>query len=250
MLDIQNLSVAFTMKNEFVRAVTSVSLFLGKGERLAVIGESGCGKTVLALAILNLLPRTARVEGIVHFMGKNLTSESDAKQVRGREIGKCWSNAENYFNPLYTVGAQIMEAFSIHHPGEKKEAREKTLSLMKKLNFSHPERVFHSYPHQLSGGMNQRAMIAMSLINEPLLVIIDEPTRGLDDRNREMVVDTIHSLKNIAIFLITHDLSLAESVAHSVMVMREGKVLETAPGGVFFSNPRHPYSIELMRSLL
>lgn len=238
------------MKSETVRAVESVSLTLGRAEHLAVIGESGCGKTVLALAILNLLPRTATVEGVIQFMGKDLTRESEAKSARGIEIGMCWSNAENYFNPLYTVGAQIAEAYVIHHPGKREEARGKALSLMEKLNFPHPDKVYRAYPHQLSGGMNQRAMIAMSLINGPSLVIIDEPTRGLDDRNREMVTETIQSLGDIAIFLITHDIGLAESVAHSVMVMRGGRILETGRSDEFFVHPRHPYSAELLNSVL
>ena len=250
MLKLHDLSVSFIMKSEIVRAVESVSLTLDRGERLAVIGESGCGKTVLALAILNLLPRTASLEGTIQFMGKDLTRESEANSLRGGEIGMCWSNAENYFNPLYTVGAQIAETYSLHHPGKKKEARDTAFSLMRKLNFSNPDTVFRSYPHQLSGGMNQRAMIAMSLVNNPSMVIIDEPTRGLDDHNREMVVETIHSMDDIAIFLITHDMALAESVAHTIMVMRRGIILEKATRAEFFSNPRHPYSAELVGAVL
>lgn len=250
MLEIQELSVSFVMKNEIVRAVESVSLNLGRGERMAVIGESGCGKTVLALAILNLLPRTASVEGSIQFLGKDLTCASVTNSLRGREIGMCWSNAENYFNPMYTVGAQIAEAYSLHHPAKRKEAKDKALSLMEKLNFTHPDTVFRSYPHQLSGGMNQRAMIAMSLVNDPSLVIIDEPTRGLDDHNRKMVADAIHTLNGVAIFLITHDIPLAESIANSVMVMRRGRVLETGTGDEFFTHPRHPYSVELLDSVL
>ncbi|MCE5250527.1 ABC transporter ATP-binding protein [bacterium] len=250
MLEVTDLSVSFVMKNETVRAVSSVSFALGYGDKTAVIGESGCGKTVLALAMLNLLPQTARVDGSIRFNGKELTLESEARTVRGRDIGMSWSNAENYFNPIYTVGEQISEAYRIHHPSRKKEAREKTLSLMEKLNFPQPDKVFRSYPHQLSGGMNQRAMIAMSLINDPSLVIIDEPTRGLDDRNREMVMDTIHSLGNISIFLITHDLYLAERISNFIMVMRQGIILETAAKEAFFSCPHHPYSIDLLHSVL
>lgn len=249
MLEVNDLSVSFVMKDEIIQALGSVSFSLRHGEKLAVIGESGCGKTVLALAILNLLPHTARVGGSILFNGKELTLESNARTVRGNEIGMSWSNAENSFNPLYTIGEQIAEAYSIHHPGKKKEAREKAFSLMEKLNFPRPEKVFGSYPHQLSGGMNQRAMIAMSLVNDPSLVIIDEPTRGLDDRNREMVIDTTGSLNDISLILITHDLFLAENISDFIMVMRQGVVLETAERRKFFSNPGHPYSGALLRSV-
>ncbi|MFA6470420.1 MAG: ABC transporter ATP-binding protein [Candidatus Latescibacterota bacterium] len=240
MLKVNNLSVSFVMKNDSVQAVNAVSFTLGYGEKLALIGESGCGKTVLALAMLNLLPQTARISGSIRFKGKDLTRESDARTVRGADIGMCWSNAENYFNPIYTVGEQIAEAYSIHHPAGKKEAREKAFSLMEKLNFPHPDKVYRSFPHQLSGGMNQRAMIAMSLVNDPSLVIIDEPTRGLDDRNREMAIETIHSLENISLFLITHDLYLAECISNFIMVMRQGVILEKAAKKVFFLCPQHP----------
>ncbi len=246
MLDVDNLSVVFELAHETIPAISNMTFSLPAGGRLALMGESGCGKTVLALSILGLLPRTARVGGTILFRGIDLTIAANARVVRGKDIAVSWSNAETYFDPVATIGDQIAEAYLIHHPGKGNNARDKVIALMDKLNFSDPGRVYRSFPHQLSGGMNQRAMIAMSLVNDPALVIVDEPTRGLDDRNRDMVVDTLLVPESVGMLLITHDVGLARTVADSVMVMRGGIILEKAARDAFFALPAHPYSRQLV----
>ncbi len=246
MLEVNNLSVAFELGRDSVAAITGMTFSMAEGERLALMGESGCGKTVLALTILGLLPRTARVGGTVRFRGLDLTTAANARTLRGGKIAVSWSNAGAFFDPVATIGSQIAEAYLIHHPGDGKNARDKVLALMERLNFPDPDRIYRSHPHQLSGGMSQRAMIAMSLVNDPALVIVDEPTRGLDDRNRDMAVETLLSVKSVAVLLITHDVELARALADSVMVMRGGSVLENAPRDMFFNGPAHPYSRDLL----
>jgi ABC-type glutathione transport system ATPase component len=232
-LTVENLTIRFGAP-----VVNGVSLTVARGQRVALMGESGCGKTVLALSLLGLLPQTARVEGAACFNGRNLLDAAVARSLRGREIAMCWSNAERYFNPVKRIGAQIDEAYSLHHPGKALQARERTLELLRKMGFEDPRRAYNSYPSKLSGGMNQRAMIAMSLINSPSLLLVDEPTRGLDDANRDRVLRRLADLAGVSMLIITHDMGLVEQLAQQVHFMRAGE----------FLHPDHPYARELVRA--
>lgn len=232
-LTIEQLTIRFAAP-----VVNRVSLSVAHGQRVALVGESGCGKTVLALSLLGLLPQTARVEGTACFSGQNLLDPAVVRSLRGREIAMCWSNAEQYFNPVQRIGPQIDEAYSLHHPGKARLARDRTLELLRKMGFEDPWRVYKAYPSQLSGGMNQRAMIAMSLINSPSLLLVDEPTRGLDDANRNRVLRCLADLEDVSMLIITHDMDLVEQLAHQAHFMRAGELL----------HPDHPYARELVRA--
>jgi ABC-type dipeptide/oligopeptide/nickel transport system ATPase component len=234
-LDLLDLSVQFDTSGGAVPAVDRASLTIKPGDRVALVGESGCGKTVLALAILGLLPRNARIDGAAAFGGRNLLDAHTARSLRGREIAMCWSNAERFFNPVARIGRQIGEAYVQHHPGEQRQAREMTMSLLGDMGFMEPRRVYDSYPFQLSGGMNQRAMIAMSLINKPRLLLIDEPTRGLDDESRDSVLGCLLGIAGVSMLIITHDVGLVAQLAHRVYVMRAGKILDRGPCSDLFS---------------
>ncbi|HTX53341.1 MAG TPA: ATP-binding cassette domain-containing protein, partial [Candidatus Baltobacteraceae bacterium] len=166
---------------------------------------------------------------------------------RGREIAMCWSNAERYFNPVVPIGVQIEEAYALHHRRPDSAARERTLALLREVGFEDPKRICGSYPFQLSGGMNQRAMIAMSLMNAPRLLLVDEPTRGLDDENRERVVRCLLAVSGASMLVITHDMDLVERIAQRVYFMRAGEILDDGPVPGVLRAPGHPYSEQLVR---
>ena len=244
-LEIERLSVGFVSGKTEVEAVREVSLALEPGERSALIGESGCGKTVLAMAVLGLLPQNARIRGSVKFEGREILLTPEILSVRGRSLAICWSNAERYFDPVMTIGAQIAEAYAAHHHGENRTAKIKALEWLERLGFENPEAVARKYPFQLSGGMNQRAMIAMSLINEPRLLIVDEPTRGLDDANRALVIAELRSIEETSLLVITHDLDFASKTADRFLVMKSGEIVDR---GIFqegFAGSSHPYTRRL-----
>jgi ABC-type dipeptide/oligopeptide/nickel transport system ATPase component len=246
-LDIRNLSVTFQTRAGTVPAVRGVSLSIESGGRVALVGESGCGKTVLALALLGLLPRNARVNGTASLGSSNLLDPAVAASLRGREIAICWSNAERYFNPVLPIGTQIDEA-SAWHGGRASAARQRTLALLRAVGLDDPERICRAYPFQLSGGMNQRAMIAMSLMNEPRLLLVDEPTRGLDDENRERVIGALLGVERSSMLIITHDVELVERIAQHVHFMRAGEILDHGPVPDALRSPGHPYSEELVKA--
>ncbi len=225
-LEVAGLSVRFDTAGGEVPAVVDTSLLVEPEDRMALVGESGCGKSVLALAVLGLLPRNARVSGEAWFNGRSLLATGVASALRGREIAMCWSNAERFFNPVMRVGRQIAEAYLQHHPGEEREARGRALDLLRRMGFAEPQRVYGAYPSQLSGGMNQRAMIAMSLINQPQLLLVDEPTRGLDDESRDRVVQCLLDIYGVSMLVITHDMELVQQIAHGVYFMRAGRILD------------------------
>jgi ABC-type dipeptide/oligopeptide/nickel transport system ATPase component len=247
-LEVSDLTVGFQTRGGLVAAVRGVSLQIRSGERVALVGESGCGKTVLALALLGLLPRNARVGGTASLGGYNLLDPAVAASLRGREIAMCWSNAERYFNPLVPIGPQIDEAWALHHKRRGGAARERTLGLLGKVGFEEPARIYRCYPSQLSGGMNQRAMIAMSLANSPRLLLVDEPTRGLDDENRERVIGCLLGVAGASMLVITHDVDLVERIAQRVYFMRAGEIVEwgALPGALRAA--RHPYAVRMVRA--
>jgi ABC-type dipeptide/oligopeptide/nickel transport system ATPase component len=240
-LKLQELSVWFDNPGDPIRAVDRVSLSIGPGDRTALVGESGCGKTVLALALLGLLPRNARTSGTAAFGDRDLLEPSTARSLRGREIGMCWSNAERFFNPVIRVGRQIREAYLRHHPDEGRQAKDKAMGLLREMGFAEPGRVYDAYPFQLSGGMNQRAMIAMSVINRPRLLLVDEPTRGLDDESRDRVLSCLLGLSGVSILAITHDISVVRQLADRVCFMREGRILDGGPCPAALDASLHPY---------
>jgi ABC-type glutathione transport system ATPase component len=215
---------------------------------VALVGESGCGKTVLALTLLGLLPRNAKIEGSASWGGANLLDPQVAALLRGREIAMCWSNAERYFNPVVPIGAQIDEAHRLHHRCSARAAQERTLTLLRDFGFDDPHRIRDCFPFQLSGGMNQRAMIAMSLMNSPQLLLVDEPTRGLDDGNRERVLQCLLGVTGASMLVITHDMGLVERLAQRVYFMRAGEILDHGPIPEVLREPGHPYAEELVRA--
>jgi ABC-type dipeptide/oligopeptide/nickel transport system ATPase component len=244
-LDVHNLTVTFETPAGKVRAIDELSLSIKRGERVALVGESGCGKTVLALSLVGLLPRNSRVSGTAEFDGMDLINIDFARKVRGQRIAICWSNAERFFNPVLPVGKQIGEAYLQHHPLEKAHAEKRTNSLLAEMGFADPLIIRNSYPFQLSGGMNQRAMLAMSVMNSPELLLVDEPTRGLDDDSRDSVVQCLHRIHEGSMLIITHDMRLVMEFAHRVYFMKEGKILTEGPCPQALKQPGHPYA-ELM----
>jgi ABC-type dipeptide/oligopeptide/nickel transport system ATPase component len=244
-LHVRDLAVTFKTPAGDVRAIDGLSLIIQTGERVALVGESGCGKTVLALSLVGLLPRNAHVAGTAVFDGEDLIHTNAARRIRGQKISICWSNAERFFNPVLPVGKQICEAYVQHHPQDRSHAEQKADALLKEMGFADSKLIRNSYPFQLSGGMNQRAMLAMSAINDPELLLVDEPTRGLDDESRESVVQCLRRIHQGSMLIITHDMRLVTELAHRVYFMKEGKILAHGPCPQALSNPGHPYA-ELM----
>jgi ABC-type dipeptide/oligopeptide/nickel transport system ATPase component len=242
MLIIDNLSVGFKSGPKTVQVLENITMNINDSDRVSLVGESGCGKTILALAIMNLLPRNSVITGNIHLGDYNLLKNNNRHVVRGKSISICWSSPEKYFNPSKIIGEQIGESFLIHHPGERRLSKEKTFQLLSYLNFDEPEKIYRSYPFELSGGMNQRAMIAMSIINEPELLILDEPSRGLDDVNRDILIELINKINCRAILIITHDMYFAGKLSNKIAIMKNGKIVEENNSDIFFNNPNNEYS--------
>lgn len=256
LLALENLSINFGRK----RVVHGISLELHAGERLALVGESGSGKTVTALSILRLVQQ-ARVSGKILFQGNDLLqkSEEQIRQVRGGDIAMVFQEPMSALNPLYTIGSQIIETLQLHEGLSAAAARQRTIELLERTGIREPERRIDSYPHQLSGGQLQRAVIAMALACRPKLLIADEPTTALDTTIRARIVQLLLDLQEeeakrsdgqgMAILLITHDLNLVRRFAQRVAVMEQGHVVETGSTEAVFTQPQHPYTIRLINSL-
>jgi microcin C transport system ATP-binding protein len=256
LLSLQNVSIDFGRK----RVVDNLSLDVYPGERLALVGESGSGKTVTALSVLRLLPHT-RIQGNILFRGENLVdkSEDELREVRGADIAMVFQEPMSALNPLYTIGSQIIESLRLHEGLGHEEARAKTIKLLERTGIREPERRVDSFPHQLSGGQLQRAVIAMALACNPRLLIADEPTTALDMTVRARIVKLLIQLQEegltrsngepMAILLITHDLNLVKRFAQRVAVMEKGKLVETGTTEALFADPQHPYTIKLLNSI-
>jgi ABC-type dipeptide/oligopeptide/nickel transport system ATPase component len=244
MLNIENLNLCFQNGTKKINILEDINLRINDGEKLALIGESGCGKSILALAIMNLLPQNAILTGKIYFNNINLNKNNSMTGIRGKLISICWSNPEKYLNPSKTIGDQITEAYIIHNDNSigKNKAKARTLEILEYLNFPEPIKIYKSYSFQLSGGMNQRAMIAMSIINNPALLILDEPTRGLDDKNIELFKLTLEKIKCESILLITHDLALAKEYSTNTAIMKNGVIIEQNDSPAFFRDPGNEYS--------
>jgi len=257
LLEIKNLSIRFCRQHRTVQAVEKVDLDLFENEILALVGESGSGKTMTALSITKILPQSATItEGKVIFQGRDLlkTAERDLEAIRGKEISYIFQEAQASLNPVLSIGRQIQESVILHHQAkDKKQALSMSEDLLKLVRLPHPERILRSYPHQLSGGMNQRVMIALGLSSGPKLLIADEPTSSLDVTVEAQIIRMLLELKEqlrFSILFITHNLALAERFASRIAIMFKGKIVEAGLTKDIFSAPQHPHTKELIRSII
>ncbi|WP_114195192.1 ABC transporter ATP-binding protein [Edaphovirga cremea] len=252
-LQIRDLVVQF--KGSPATVLDSISLSIPAGQTLAVVGESGCGKSVTSLALMGLLPQSAQIlSGSAHFNGHDLLALSDRQyaDLRGSELAMIFQEPMTSLNPAFTLGDQLAEALIRHQGATKKQAWVRALDMLKLVQIPAPELRLKSYPHQLSGGMRQRVMIAMALINNPQLVIADEPTTALDVTIQAQILALLSRLQQetaSAMLLITHDLGVVAEVAHQVAVMYAGQVVEQGDVEEVFNDPQHPYTIGLMGSM-
>ncbi len=255
LLDIQGLTTRFFTRTHVINAVENLSLKLQKGRVLGLVGESGCGKTVTALSILNLVPYPGRiVSGKILFEGKDLIalSAAELRAIRGARISMIFQEPMTALNPVFTVGSQIAEVLTTHRHTTKKEAHDKAVELLRSVGIPSPEKRADEYPHQLSGGMRQRVMIAMAIACRPSLILADEPTTALDVTIQAHILEllgTIQAEMGMAMILVTHDLGLIAERAHDVAVMYAGRIVEQADTRELFANPQHPYTRGLMASI-
>ncbi len=235
-------------------AVDGVDLEVPRGRTLGIVGESGCGKSVLSLSVMGLVPRPGRVaEGRVVLEGRDLLAlpPGEMRRVRGGQVAMIFQEPMTSLNPVHSVGAQIMEAMRAHEPGAR-DLRGRAIEALRRVRIPSPERRFEEYPHQLSGGMRQRVMIAMALACNPRVLIADEPTTALDVTVQAQILDLLRALQaetGMAIILITHDLGVVAEMADEVAVMYAGRVVERAPVAALFDDPQHPYTIGLLGSV-
>ncbi|MBB5575538.1 ABC transporter ATP-binding protein [Rhizobium paranaense] len=255
LLDVQGLTVSFVTDYGLVRAVDDVSFSVREGEILSIVGESGSGKSVTLLSLLGLHdPKTTKVEGAVAFRGERILelSASAMRRIRGKEIGLISQDPMTALTPVYTIGWQIAEQIRAHEPISAGAARLRAIELLGEVGFSNPAEAVERYPHQLSGGMRQRAVIAMALSCQPALLVADEPTTALDVTVQAQVLDLLLRLRKelgLAIVLITHDMGVVSEVADKVAVMYAGRIVERGTTREIFSNPIHPYTWGLMASI-
>jgi peptide/nickel transport system ATP-binding protein len=255
-LDVAELRTWFFTRDEVVRAVDGVSFHVIPGETLAIVGESGCGKSVTALSILRLIPSPPGriVSGAIHFAGRDLLglSEAEMRQVRGNEISMIFQEPMTSLNPVLTIGRQIAETLTLHQGLGHRAALAKAADMLRLVHIPEADRRIGEYPHQLSGGMRQRVMIAMALACNPKLLIADEPTTALDVTIQAQILDLMRELKqkiDAAIVLITHDLGVVAEMAQRVVVMYAGRKAEEAPVATLFRRPLHPYTKGLLNSV-
>lgn len=256
LLDIQNLSTFFHTEENIVRSVRNIDLALYPGETVALVGESGCGKSVTALSAMRLVPMPpGKFEnGRIIFKGKDLlqASEQEMQKIRGNDIAMIFQEPMTSLNPIFTIGDQIIEAICLHQDKSPQEARILALEVLKKVAMPSPEQRIDQYPHELSGGMKQRVMIAMSIVCGPLLLIADEPTTALDVTIQAQILDLLDELRKetqMSILLITHNLGIVAQYADRVAVMYSGKIVEQASVQKIFASPSHPYTKGLINSL-
>ena len=255
LLEVKNLCTEFPVKRGVVRAVDDVTFSVDEGEILAIVGESGSGKSVTSLSIMGLLAEPGHVAGgSMEFDGKDLTmlSEKEYREMRGNDMAMIFQEPMTSLNPVYRIGDQIVEAIRTHEKISKKEALTCAIDLLRKVGIPSPEARVRDYPHQMSGGMRQRVMIAMALACNPKLLIADEPTTALDVTIQAQILDLLRRLRDdtgMAVLLITHDLGVVSETADRVVVMYCGQVVEEAEVRSLFDNPMHPYTLGLLKSI-
>jgi oligopeptide/dipeptide ABC transporter ATP-binding protein len=255
LLSVDDLHVRFGTERGLVYAVNGISFDIAAGETLGIVGESGCGKSVTSLALLGILARNGRVtKGTAMFGGRDLLSQTDEqlRSVRGREIAMIFQDPMTSLNPVLTVGRQIREALQTHFAMDKTQANRRAAELLDQVGIPSPDMRLRDYPHQFSGGMRQRAMIAMALAGEPKLVIADEPTTALDVTIQAQILELLKSLvadRDTALIMITHDLGVVAGMCERVNVMYAGMFVETGSADRIFARPRHPYTLGLLQSV-
>ena len=255
LLQIRDLRTAFHTRRGTALAVDGVSLDVRRGETLCLVGESGCGKSVTALSILRLVSPPGRIDGgSIVFAGRDLLSLSERamRQVRGARISMVFQEPMTSLNPVFTIGQQIVEAVELHQSVRDDEAQARAVEMLRRVGIPDPEIRLDDYPHQLSGGMKQRAMIAMALVCQPSLLLADEPTTALDVTIQAQILDLIRDLQRsmgMAVILITHDLGVVAEMADQVAVMYAGRIVELATVNNLFGHPLHPYTVALFHSL-
>lgn len=256
LLDVQRLKTYFYTFEGVAKAVDDVSFYLDKGETLGLVGESGCGKTVTALSVMRLIPEPPGkiVHGKILFDGVNLPDLTmrQMRAIRGKRISMIFQEPMASLNPVFTIGDQISEMFILHQRLGKKESWERAVEMLRVVQIPSPEKRVHEYPHQLSGGMQQRVMIAMALSCNPEILIADEPSTALDVTIQAQIIDLMMQLKkdfDAAIMLITHDLGVIAEIAQRIVVMYAGKVVEEGQILAIFEDPRHPYTRGLLKSI-
>ncbi|ADD03422.1 oligopeptide/dipeptide ABC transporter, ATPase subunit [Thermoanaerobacter italicus Ab9] len=255
LVEFRNLKTFFYTSEGVVKAVNDVSFSIREGETVCIVGESGCGKSVTALSLMRLIQSPpGKIEGgEIIFDGRDVLklSETEMRKIRGNEIGMVFQEPMTSLNPVLTIGEQIMEPLMVHKLMNKKEAWNKAVELIKQVGIPRAEQIMTSYPHELSGGMRQRIMIAIALSCDPKLLIADEPTTALDVTIQAQILDLLRKIKqerNMALMLITHDLGIVAEMADYVVVMYAGKVIEEAPVKELFKNPKHPYTRGLLKA--
>lgn len=255
LLEVKNLNIGFSVDEETLPVVQNVNFSLEKGKLLGIVGESGCGKSVTLMSVLRLLPKNAVVNAeYINFEGKNILEmgEDEIRKIRGNRIALIPQDPLTSLNPLYTVGDQIIEAIMLHQKVDRQKARELAIEVLKQVNIPEAEKRIDEYPHQFSGGMCQRVIIAMALSCKPDLIIADEPTTALDVTVQAQIMKLFKEIQQnfgASIILVTHDLALVSEVADEVIVMYSGEIVEKAASEDFFKEPKHPYSRGLLNSL-
>lgn len=254
LIEFRNLRTNFYTSSGVVRAVNDVSFSIKEGETLCVVGESGCGKSVTAMSLMRLVSPPGKVEGgQILYNGKDLLGikEREMRQIRGNEIAMIFQEPMTSLNPVFTIGEQLTEPILLHKGVTKKEAKKRAIDLIELVGIPRAAQIFDAYPHELSGGMRQRIMIAIALSCDPKLLIADEPTTALDVTIQAQILDLMRNIKkefNTAIMMITHDLGVVAEMADHVVVMYAGKVIEEAPVLELFKNPKHPYTQGLLKA--
>nr|WP_244943953.1 ABC transporter ATP-binding protein [Siminovitchia fortis] len=255
LLKVEGLRTSFFTDDGEIPIVNSIDFHVRSGEVLGIVGESGCGKSVTSLSIMGLIPaQTGKVDGQILFKGENLAlaSEKRMRQIRGNEIAMIFQEPMTSLNPVFTIGEQLLEAIQIHRKLPKKKAKERAVEMLKLVGLPRAEQLLNEYPHQLSGGMRQRVMIAMAMICNPELLIADEPTTALDVTIQAQILDLMKALNkdtDTAIIMITHDLGVVAEMCSRVIVMYAGHIVEEADVKTIFKNPKHPYTVGLIQSV-
>ena len=255
LLKINNLTVQFKLEEGIAKAVDGINLNVGKKETVCLVGESGSGKTLTALAVMRLIPKPGEIfTGEINFDGSNLltVSEEEIRKVRGAKISMVFQEPFTCLNPVFTVGDQIGESVELHIGFKGRKKKDRVMEVLKLVGINDGERVYTAYPHELSGGLRQRVMIAMGLVSDPALLIADEPTTALDVTIQAQILELLASLKerlSLSILLITHDLGIVNEIGDRVYVMYSGKIMESGPKKDIFKDTKHPYTEGLLKSV-